>query len=218
MAKTKPNLFASAQKIEPKASKAKAKKAEVRIDGLAELASIAAVVESLSSLKETFEAQVKSRMTEYFVEVGTATGERPDNFYGFDDAATASCELRRRSSASGLTDAEVDLLVRVGIPTEQIEDRPDTFIINPVYKEDAALMDRVGKVLGGIKDIPEDFIQHQVSRKKTIVNDQSLSALFKLDANQIRELISVVGTLAVKPKIDEELSITLNRVRAILGV
>ncbi|RYD46472.1 MAG: hypothetical protein EOP83_29620, partial [Verrucomicrobiaceae bacterium] len=112
-------MFSTAKKIAaPKASK-KDTKAKIDIDGLANLAALDAVIKALTALKVTMEADVKSAVGAEFIQAGCALKKRPENFVGVDAAetaegddtfgATASCELRIRSTNSPLSEDEQKL-------------------------------------------------------------------------------------------------------------
>jgi len=197
------NAFKTAKPVvaAPKAKKADTKPV-VEIKGLEELAAIEAVIKSLSALKETLEADVKTGMKAVFVETGMKAGKRPENFKGQEGIALASCELRKRSSASVLSEKEEQLFAEHNIPTDTITTQVETFIINPAYINDGALLERVGNAIGKVKGVPEDFIQKQEAVTKTVTTDASLDALFTLkDANVVSTMLSMVGTLALKPTI-----------------
>jgi hypothetical protein len=190
------NLFATAKTIPAKKTVAgKPAKPEIRVEGLALYAEIDALEKTLAALKETAKTQVHSVMKDYFVANG------PENFKGVDGLSTASLELRKRSSTSALNEPEQLLMAANGIPMQEVEDRPETFIINPDYKDDAALLKKASAALSKVKDLPSDFLQYQQSTKKIVTTEDSINQIFKLnDKDRIRELLSIVGTLAVKPK------------------
>jgi hypothetical protein len=211
-------MFSTAKKIAaPKAPK-KDTKAQVAIDGLATLASIDAVMKSLAALKATVESDVKSAMAVEFVTTGCAIKKRPENFRGTDEGASASCELRIRSSASALSEDEQKLYAEAGIGTKTVVSTIETYVINPEYKDNGDLLALVEKKLKGIKGIPEDFIMFQEGVSKTVAADDALDVLFTLPAEKARDLLPIVGTLAVKPKLDtDDVAEAFKVVGALLG-
>ena len=226
------NVFATAPKV---AAKPKAKKADtsdrVLIAGLEELASIDAAMKSLKAMKDTVEAEVKMHQKAHFVEAGLAAGKRPANFKGYEGIAVASCELRARSSASPLSEEEQALLEEHGIPVTKVDTTVETFIINPQYLNDSALLEKVGNVIGKIKDLPADFIMKQEAVSKYIVAEDGLDKLFALPlekgnpdlaaanrANLVSTLIPIVGTLAIKPTIGDKMKEAMEYVIALLNV
>ena len=156
------NMFDKAKTAEPKPAKGKKSKGrEVEVEGLNELASIKAVLAALEGMAKTTEAEIKAQMLQEFVKEGCAIGRRPENFKGVDVGATASCQIRKRSSRSVLSEGEIELLEEHGVEYETIDDVEDTFVINPAYAGDSDLLGKVSKKLEGIKGLPKDFIQHQ---------------------------------------------------------
>lgn len=212
-------MFSNAKTVKAPSSKKKAEKAEVQIDGIANLAAIDAVIKSLQALRTTVEADIKSEVNVQFLQKGCAAKKRPDNFKGIDTGASSSCELRIRSSASKLSDDEANLLKAEGISTTEVTEVIETYIINPAYKDDGKLLALIETKLKGVKGIPEDFIQFQEGKTKTVVGETALDEVFALDIKKARTLLPLVGVLALKPKQDEDdLSASLDTVQALLGL
>ena len=212
------NMFANAKAVN---GKVKAKKADdkrkVAIKGLEAYASICALEDTIKALKDTFRAQVNEGVTAEFVREGKHLKRRPDNFRGTENNASASCELRKRSSASSLTDAEVELLERHGVSFTEVGDVVETYIINPAYKDNEELLNKVGKALGKVAGIPDDFLQLQVAAKKKVTTDTSLDEVFAKSPELIEPLLAVVGTMAVKPKLENgDVSTALDTVKKLL--
>ena len=198
------NMFDNAKKTEAKPAKGKKSKGrEVTVKGLNELASIKAVLAALEGLAITTEAQIKAQMAEEFVAEGCAIKRRPENFKGVDVGATASCQIRKRSSRSVLTQGEVELLEANGVTYETIDDVEDTFVINPAYASDSDLLGKISAKLETIKGLPEDFIQHQEGKSRRVASDDSIQEIFTLDPKVTSELLGVVSTLAIRPKLDD---------------
>jgi hypothetical protein len=196
-------MFATAKTLAAPKGKAKGKaKAEIEIAGLENLAAIDAVIKALTALKATVESDVKGTMAEHFIEAGAAKNGRPENFRGTDGKASASCELRARSSSSPLAPADVELLDRHGISHQTVETTIETYVINPAYKDDQALLGKVEKALKKVGGMPEDFILLQQGVAKTITTETSLDEVFRLNKNVASGLLGVVGVLAVKPKLE----------------
>lgn len=199
------NMFNKAKTTEKKAPAGKKSKGrEVVMKNLNTLASIRSVMASLESLAQTTEATVKEQMANEFVKEGCAIGRKPESFKGIDEGASASCQLRKRSSRSVLTEGEIDLLGQHGVEYETLEDIPETYIINPAYAGDSDLLGKVSKKLEGIKGLPEDFIQHQESKSRHVASEESINKIFTLDPEVTAELLDVVATLAIRPKLETE--------------
>jgi hypothetical protein len=198
------NIFANATIAAPKKSTKKATKAEVKIKGLEVYAALDAAYKTIEALKVEARENINAQIQAYFVGEGAALKAQPANFRGVDADASASCELRKRSSRSFLNDQEVQLLAEAGIPVEEVQDKPETFIINPAYLSDTVLMNKIGTLLGSVKGIPADFIQKQEAKKSTVVTDESLIALFKKQEAEIETLLPVITTTAVKPTLAKD--------------
>lgn len=192
--------FANVKTVKPAAKSKKSVKPRIEVEGMHEFAALAAVIKSLTSVYETMEAEIKDKMAIEFVKAGCEKKARPENFKGYEgENAEASCELRARSSASALTAAEQELFAEYKLPTKKVESIVDTFVINPVYAGDTELMSKIAKKLNTIKDIPEDLFMKQDGVSKTVVGEDALDAMFKLDVDAVTKLLRVVGTLAIKP-------------------
>jgi hypothetical protein len=214
-------LFAKAKKTAP-ATAAKGKKdarQEININGLGDYAIVDAVVKGFTALQKTLAESVKDEMSDVFATQGEAIGKRPDNFKGIDNdntQASASCELRCRSSASALSDEEAEKLTELGIPFSEVVTQEDCFIINPAYFSDQAMLEKVSKALEKVKDLPEDFIMHQTKVSKKVVTEESMEAVFK--KGLAASLLSIVGTLAIKPKFDGSLTEAVTKAKALAGL
>ena len=51
--------------------------------------------------------------------------------------------------------------------------------------------------------LPEDFIQHQEGKSRRVASDASLEQIFTLKPGFTYELLDVVSTLAIRPKLDD---------------
>lgn len=204
------SMFANAKVV--KAAKApKAGKVEVKMVGLQSLAEVDALIDALSALKTTLAAEVKSAAFEHFISV--ADGKRPDNFRGVEGIASASIELRKRSTTSPLGEAELALLAEHDIPAEKLVATQKMFGIDPKYTGDTALLDVVSAALEG--KVPEDFIVVQEERSKTVVTDETLRVAF---SKNVRDVIAAVTVLAIKPKLDEtDLGRIMDDLRAVIA-
>jgi hypothetical protein len=193
------NLFKKAVALEaPIAAAKKAdKKEHVELKGLKELAEIDALIKSLSTIKASLEADVKGKGFDTFFEMAQ-NGKRPDSFRGTDGTASASVEMRKRSTASVLSDSEVDLLTSHGIKVEKKVTTQMLFAINPSYAADGELLEKVSEAISAI--VPEDFIMVQEEKSSNVVSDETIEAAFAKRAP--REVIKTITTMALKPKLE----------------
>lgn len=191
------DLFTNAKSlpVEKKASK----KLEVKIPGLAKVAQIDAAIKALSALKELHESSVKETCFSSFA----SHSARPENFRGIDENASASVELRKRSSASALSEDEVKYLTEKNIPTEKKISAPSLFCVNPKYAGDLELLGKVSAALSSI--VPEDFFLIQQEKSSTIVTDKSIETAFAIGDH---EAIRMTTLIALKPKIEGDLSVS----------
>jgi hypothetical protein len=193
------SIFTNAKTIKaPAASKAKKSKPEVEIAGLENLTLIDALIKSLEAVKSTFDEQVKTQAREHFVAEGT--DKKPENFRGTDGAAEASIELRKRSTRSILNDEEIAALTEAEIPVEVVEDIAETFVINPAYAADSALLGKIDKALKKVPGLPADFILAQEGKSRSVVSDDTVSAVFAKGLAE--QFIDTVCVIAVKPKLE----------------
>jgi hypothetical protein len=191
------NIFAKAAIAPVKATPAK-KSDKVRhaIVGLRNFAAVDEVIKSLTAIKTTIQAEVKQAQLTYFIVEGMRAKRRPANFEGFEGDATASCELRVRSSASVLTPEEQELLTENSISFEQSDKIVETYIINPKYAADQDMLEKVSKALSKVAGLPEDFIQLQ-SHKVATASEKSIDEVFALtDVAKVTALLPIVTTLA----------------------
>lgn len=216
---TAANLFATAKTVSAKKQTARKPKAvEVEIEGLEVYASIVAIEKTLKALKETYRAQIDEQLNEHFVNEGKAINRRPSNFKGREGDAAASCELRIRSSASGLSDIEQQLLERHGVETEVVETVTEAFIFNPEYRDRSDILEKVSEALSGVEGLPSDLIMKQEGSSKVVVNEDSLNKVFTLPKAVAEQLLPIVGTLAVKPRLEtSDVRDALSRVLEVIG-
>lgn len=203
-------MFSTAKVIAPAAKTTKAK-AENQLEGLEQLAQVDALIKSLEAVKATLDAEVKSRALNIFIE--TANGRRPESFRGLEGTASASIELRKRSTTSPLNEDQIKLLASKGVAGEKVIVTNKMFGINPVHAENQELL---AKVEAALKDIvPADFIVLQEEKSKIVVTDKAMETVFKeihmargaaknkeefaAVSQEARTFIETVGVLAIKP-------------------
>jgi len=206
----KKNLFSKPKSVEafvaPKAGKAG--KPQVTILGLMNYTSVDVAVKALGALGKTMAADIKEFAKTEFMAMTKIVGHRPDNFKGVEIVdgvtATASMELRKRSSASSLTEEEAELLKGYGLKVETKIAVNKLFGINPKYAENEELLAKVSAAIEAF--VPEDFIVEQAEVSSHIVSDETIEAAFKVrdPAGEMpNALFDVVTTLAIKPKMDK---------------
>lgn len=211
------NLFKTAKVATKPVKATKSKdKAEVQITGLGDLAAVDALIKTLTAVKETLEADVKAQaLAEFKSQV--AANHKYENFRGIDEGASASCEFRKRSSASGLNEADIDLLNSYGLPFGQNVSVESCYRINPKYTGDSKLLEKISNAISKVKDVPEDFIELQEGVSKPVVTEDTINMACK-KPEAFDAVASVIGTLAIKPKLDDtDTAEVFETVKALLG-
>lgn len=201
------DLFAKAKGVKGAAApKKKGDKTEIEVEGLEQYAEVVSAEKTLGTLKEDLRKAVVKRMMDYFVAEGMKLGRRPESCRGTEGTASASLELRSRSTASALTEMEIQTLKEAGVSTQEVSDVAETFRINPAYKDDQDMLAKVSEALSGVEGLPEDFIQLQEANKKVVVTPTSLDEVFAKGRTkaQIEQLLPMVSVNGIKPKIDDE--------------
>lgn len=195
--------FKNAKTLAPTAPAKKGSKArQVEIGNLKNLATLVAIKKSVESMIEAFEEDVKSQAVVEFVKTGSAAKARPANFEGIDGSATASVQLKKKASNIALSAEEIDLLARFKISTEKRTDVHGTYVFDPEALKDEAKMEAIAKLLEDAGH--DDVIRYQEERSKTVVADAALDEVFKLDPVVIGDILPVIASIAVKPKVDED--------------
>jgi len=207
------SVFKKAAAIEPKKPvKKTSNKEEVTMPGLRHFAELDALIKALAAIQSTLDTSLKGVALDHFV--ATANGRKPESFRGLDDGASASFELRKRSSRSILSEAELEQLERLGIKPEKSTTVPKMFGINPKYSADETLLDKVSSAIEKI--VPEDFIVVQEEKSNFIVGESTMEDAFRKGATA--ETVLLVGTLAIKPKLDEtDLGKIIDSVRGLVA-
>jgi hypothetical protein len=196
----KMNLTATTTIVqEPKGKKV----APVQIEMGSDLTSFAACTTLIKSLKlaaDVFEVKVKDRMTTLFTSMGLEAGKRPANFTGIADFATASCQLKQRSSASALNTEDATFLRSKGITVNETVVQEAGTMINPEVLANPALKAKIEAALSLIDFGGVDPIVLQPKVIKFTVADESLDQVFGLAAEEVAQTLPMVSTLAVSPK------------------
>lgn len=210
------NIFAKAAKAAPlpKVEKAKKEKTEITIVDLENLAQIDALMKALSGAKAAIEMSVKSQSFDQFIKT-TGDGKLPVSFRGIEGSASASMEMRKRSTASALTADEVALLALNNVAVHTQVSVQELFVVNPAYASDSKMLEKVSKAIEKIAGVPEDFIQMQAEKSTQVVSEETFAAAFAGKVNP--DVVRIVSTLAVKPKLDEtDISKIIDGVKSLL--
>jgi hypothetical protein len=150
------------------------------------------------------EGTVKAQMAAFFIADGVKGKQQPENFKGVEGYVEASCQLKKRSSNSGLDDLEIQLCEKHGIPTVEEVDRHECFVFNPAH---ADWLTKHGPAVSAalIKlGAPADIIQKQDEKKKVCVADDAIDVLFKKPKAVVDQMLPVVSDLAIRPKVPAE--------------
>ena len=204
MAKANANLFSTAStiKVEPKKTSKADNKAKIEIEGLQDYTLVDSLEKNLKALKETLKGKVNEQMKEIFTR---QSNKRPDNFRGIEGSASASCEMRKRTIASVLTEEEVKALEKDGIPVGTEVTVPDRFIINPEHAANQELLQKISDAIRKVPGLPENFILHQPEQSSRVVTDKTLDKV--CEKGLLPKHFDKVATMAIKAKLEEELDI-----------
>jgi len=218
------NVFKTAKSVPPPTtSKTEAAKNELVIGGdLDTLSAINALITSLTTISLSFEKSVKNTMFVKFVDDTLFHKKRADNFTGKGDLSTASCEMRKRSSRSYLNEAEVEVLKKNSIPMDEMvtqEAVAERFFFNPEIITDGDIAEKISRALSSIPELDgKDVILRQEPReavKRPAVSEASFDHASKIsDKAALSEVLGIISTLAIKPKLNtQDLDVILNVIR-----
>lgn len=214
MAEIKKNLFAKAKTVAAPAKAAKKNKDEVQLPGIQQVAELDALIKALSAAKTSLEADVKAAGFDHFFNEAQATAKRPDNFRGMDGTASASIEMRKRSTTSALTADEVALFEKHGLKVEKAIAVQEMFGVNTTYATNTKLLEKVSVALEKI--VPDDFFVVQEEKSKFVVSEETMEKAFAIKAP--REIIHSISTMAIKPKLEvTDLSEILKNVKGLIA-
>jgi hypothetical protein len=224
------NLFAAANAAPvtvKTAAEKKSKKTQVAMGSdLDRVAAIDNIMKALEARKAVYEASVKASMKNYFVVEGLRRGQQPENFEGVGEKSTASCELRKRSTASKLNAEEQKLLKDNNIPFTEVADIdiPERFFFNEeILTMGPEVLQQISAALLAIPALKgKEVLKVQPAQKesKFVTTDETIDAVCALkDMNKITELLTVVGTMAIKPKLNADVAITsaFDDIRSVLS-
>jgi hypothetical protein len=178
---------------------------EIAVQGIYDLAAIDHVMTSLKGVREDMETEIKSAAKDRFIVAGCDTKKKPDNYRGFEKhgtekPASATIELRKRSSASKLSDEEITLCKEWNIATEVVEVTVETFVINPEYLADRKVMGILEKLINdGVKSgkLPANIMLKQTGVKHTILAADALDTLFTKSKEIVTLGFNLCSSLAV---------------------
>lgn len=198
-------MFKNAKTLQTPTRAKKGEKPTEPMKGIRVVAILDGLIKALGSLKETFDGEVKASALDMFVKAGSESHKRPENFKASEGDATASIEMRKRSTASALNDGEAEMLDNESIPYDTLTVAPKLYAINPKYAGDEVLMKRIEtaltKALKGT-DIPADdlfVVQEEVTKR--VVSEKTLDAVFSAETVS-SDIVSICTVLAIKPKVE----------------
>jgi hypothetical protein len=217
-------VFSNLGKVNTTAKASKAnKKLQIEIPGIKELAMLDTLATSVEGLLISASARVKASQNEEFIKLGMKHKKAPESFQGIDPGTNnlddpdffASCQLRRRSSASGLTADEIALCTDYKFPMKTNVKQVGTIVINPAYAADKTILTKLEKLLAKSMEkgeIPADLFQIQDEISMQVIPENGVDYLFQNynDEKVIATLLPVVTTPAISPKVKiDDLSVAL---------
>ena len=201
------NLFASAKTVAKKPAAGKAEVKPTLIEGFEDLAIVEDMIAALTAIKSLYKTPVTDIAKEIFANQAFETKKKPENFKAIEGDAKGSIQCRKRSSASGMNDTQIELLKKYGISYETVGDMPDTYIFNANEETQKWINDnqeKISKALTSIKGCPENVLQKQDATTKVITTAESVNEMAKLPIAAIREVFDVVCTIAVSAHLETE--------------
>jgi hypothetical protein len=205
------NLFNTAKTVtDPTPKKKKGEKTEVFIgESLDTYSAIDTMIKTLTGIKDVYRNDVLEAMTKQFVKETLSTKTKPENFKGLGNQSEASCELRKRSSASVLSAAEVALLDKYNVTTETVVTTPaqeEKFFFNPKLVADPKLANKISKALSSIPELANiDVLLREAPKEEVSVQVASDKSFFDAAANinnaeALKHVYGIIATVAIKPK------------------
>jgi hypothetical protein len=204
MAKTAvvPDVFGLAPVLAPKEKGKKEKAGVPSGPALAYVAAIDYIMKSLKGVRETYEGMLKDEMLDRFVEQGMEHKKRPDNYRGVNGMGEASCEMRKRSTASPLTETEVEELAKLKIEVQLETVQEEMFVFNAEVLKNPELRAKISAAFAKIDFGELQPISKIEAQKKYVASEESIEEVFKKakDSKICSKLVSMLTTLAVKSK------------------
>ena len=184
------NMFDAAKAKQPERTTKSSKGAKPQFDitDLHTYAALKNAEKQIAAALETLKEDINDEALDIFLNKQTK-----DSFQGVDGDTSASLQLRKRTSRSTLSEAELELLDAHEIETVKTED--SRFYIDRRYSDDQELLGKVSEALEGI--VPEDFFGH--TGDKYIVGGNALEQALKIaDEDTRRDVTKVVSTQAAR--------------------
>lgn len=209
MAKTakKVNLFEVAKSKPTKASNNTPTVEVVKTTHLESYACADALKKQIESLMKVLREPVEAQMMDKFI------SNRGENYKAEDGSASATLMCTKRSSASGLKPNEIELLEQHKIPMEKIE---GDFKLNVVGVPMEKLQE-VSDAISKIKDLPDDFIQFDTSKARTITTEESIKKVFLVNDVEVqKQLLKVASTFMIKPKTSARMEKIISKISLLL--
>lgn len=177
------------------------------------------LITAAESVMELFMMDLKKAMVSKFITDGCALKSKPSNFMGEEDGSTASCQLRRRSSSSHLTEDEVERCTELKITLGEKTLTEERYIFNPILLNQYG--PQIEEALKKIPGLPANIIEHQTERKVYVSTDDAIEAAFKLTPLKCLSVLPILTTLAVSPKFEiagGKIDVVMNEVADIMNM
>lgn len=198
----------------PKGGRKAAAKPSVEMPGMRRLAAIRAAIDSLKAMAAIEEASIKGAVSAKFIKDGCEIQDRPQNFDGVDGTASGNCQLKIRSTASILSEEEIETLTKAGLTTRSIVTTEEAFMINPDHAENMELLQRIEEALETVKGIPTDFFIKQEKVEVQVASEEAFKAVFKKKAEEVSTLLPIMTTIAIKTVLTEDCFAVLDEIMA----
>lgn len=204
----KMNIFDKARATPTaKAGKEKAEEVKLLTKGLEEYAMLDALKKQIDALMKAAKPAITDQMYAQFLK------NKGETYKGEEKLATSTMVLSKRNSTSGLNEMEAAFLEMNSISTTRIE---GDFKLN-IDGVSPAKLQEVSDAISKIKGLPEDFLEFDASKARTITTDKSIEEAFRLnDVDTIKEVLKIVGTPMIKPKTSAKAKVILEAVKKLV--
>ncbi len=193
------DLFAASAPIIAAKSASNKEKVTVALNDLEMLASIKVVIQSISSLAEEIESNVKFQVRDHFVKELIETERRPESFIGLEGDIEASCTLARKASSYDLGDETIALLEANKISYENKYEVEERFVFNPEALKDEKIAKALNEMIQKHPDLKDkNIVVRQPAIIKRVPTDNTILDIGKIkDVELATMLLKVVTNVSV---------------------
>lgn len=219
------SVFATAKTKQVKPKLKKKETEEIYLEDLDTFASIDALINTLKAVKDTYGESVKRQMMNHFVDVTLDLQEKPSNFKGVGDISEASCQLKKKSSTSPLSAADIAILkkYKVSVKKEVVSPAQEESYqfseeVMELIESKPRIAKKISDALLSIPELRKIEVLEKVPASEEVsiecVDDRTFDDIAKLkDSDAVKTCYNIVSVLAVNAKvITESMDIVLKQI------